>query len=1073
MGKVLKIFGIFIIVISIALASIWTAEKISPGFREDVEMFLKIDDENAISTLKDKNAKLEEQISGYENRIETLKLQILDLETTVEELGIEDEFLRSEIQRLQARVNELEQQVENLDGNIDNLNAQIEAMNKEVDELWNIFNNLGEYENAVNNGTSVNTQLTESEKALLESKIAELEETVSELTDEIEELNDTISDLTNQIANLENQKADIEINKTNNDILIVDKTKSIDNYNTYISNYNIEIGNLDQSIHENNININALLKKQEDSELSEAEAAQLTELQNQNTNLEAQKYDINANLKECEERVATLQTEVAELERNNAEYERQIVSIDNQITELETQVTALESEASDVQSNINSLQDKINKFNGLIGNSTIINGNGDVVQEPSNPVNPETPVTPPESEDLTLNIQGESALNLPLENLQSDEAIMNYFENNENFDDFMYSPIDEAGSEFENFVNGENCYMAFTIDDTIQFLMILYSDTESARGVFASFEAIKEELVSERLELNCIAQCGKVGFIEFTRLNSENPEQPEQPPVVEDLTVTMTGTPIFEIPYSELQTLAEVENYLTNNGYYFDTISAGNENMDSGMLSVFVGANHFVTAMLNNERQILGIVIYDNIDNARGIFESANVMISNMGDGVELVNSVHCGLIGVIEMQHKVCEHNGETYTDKIYVSETETQITYNVITKCSKCGDGLSSEMVTEDKETTICEHTETYVVQENYKESETMISYDNVTYCKKCDAEISRETITEQKAVCNHSGFSLRQEYLREDENYTYYNNIYICDNCGIEISREEVAIEKPCEHNGETYTTQEYSSEDANYIHYTLITYCSKCNVELSRDSYSEEKPSQEPQLLFANNEEELVSALANAKDGDSIFVKDYITVNNPIVIDKSITIYGYGLSGSSVYVTAENVSIQGISFSGLKTENEIQESYIYAKNYGGSLSITNCTFSGSEWDSIQITPVSGANITISDCNFMYGDGETKAQRYIHIEAEKDEIADCVINISNNRFQSIEKLNTTNGNGEAIGIYYCNLEQIYVSDNVFNGNLSVEELQAKVCIANESPWTASESMLLNNTFTSTLAQ
>lgn len=1062
MIKTFKIFGIFIIALSIALSGIFITTLFSPGFREDVEIFLHIDDENAISTLKDKNAKLEEQISGYESRIETLKLQISDLESTVDKLGIEDEFLRSEIERLQARVNELEQQVENLDGNIDNLNAQIEAMNQEIDELWNIFNNLSEYENAVNNGTTAETELTESEKALLESRIAELEETVAELTDEIEELNETIEELNNQIENLENQKSDIEINKTNNDILIVDKRTEIDNFNTQINNYHVEIGNLDKSINENNIIINNLIKKQEDGELTEAEGSQLVELQNQNANFETQKYNINANLLECENRVATLQIEVDELERNNAEFERQIASIDLQINELETRVSTLENEAVNVQTNINSLQERINKFKGLINNSTIIGGSGNE-EEPNNPENP------PESGDLTINIQGESVLDLPLAELQSDEVIMNYFENNENFDNFMYAPIEEAGSGFENFVNGENVYLAFTIDDSIQFLMILYSDTESARGVFESFELMKDEILSERLQLISISQCGKVGLIELRRVKTEQPEQPENPPMVDDLTVTMTGTPIFELPYSELQTLAEVENYLSNNGYYFDTISAGNENMDSGMLSVFVGANHFVTAMLNNERQILGIVIYDNIDNARGIFESANVMITNMGDGVELVNSVQCGLIGVIEMQHKVCEHNGERYTDKIYVSETETQITYNVITKCSKCGDGLSSEMVTEDKETTICEHTETYVVQENYKESETMISYDNVTYCKKCDAEISRETITEQKAVCNHSGFSLRQEYLREDENYTYYNNIYICDNCGVEISREEVAIEKPCEHK-ETYENKEFSYEDENYTHYLLITYCSKCNVELSRDTLEEEKPSQEPQLLFANNEEQLVSALANAKDGDSIFVKDFITINNPIVIDKSITIYGSGISGSSIYVTAENVSIQGISFSGLNTENEIQESYIYALGFGGTLNITNCNFDDIDKYAIEITPVNGANILISGCNFLKGSSES-VQGYINIESE--EKVTCAISVTSNSFSSIDGLDTEKGKGEAVRIVNCNLENITLETNEFRGDLTVEELKSRVVVANAEPWITSESMLVDNTFTSTLAQ
>lgn len=968
MGKVLKIFVSFLVIIAFGLSGIWTASMVSPGFREDVELFLHIDDENAISTLKDKNAKLEEQIANYEGRIETLKLKISDLELTVEELGIEDEFLRSEIARLQARVKELENQVKNLDGTIDGLNAQIVEMNKEVDALWNIYNNLGEYENAVNNGTSADTQLTESEKALLEEKIEELEETVEELTAEIKDLNETIKDLENQIENLESEKVEINNTKVENETTIVENTKNIDEINVSINKYYGDLELIDNSIVNNTTIINEIKAKEEAGErLTADEQTQLVELQEENANLELQKYDINKNLTECEERVATLQEEVANLKIANAEFERQIASIDNQITTLQEEVTALESEAVSVQSNINSLQDRINKFNGLIGNSIIVDNNGEVVEQPSNPVNPETPENPPVDGELTVNIQGQSVLNLSLANMQNAEEINTYLSSNENYY-FEEAPETETNL-FEMFPGSTNFYMMMdTTNENVMCVIVLYDSEENAKGIFNSFEANKDMILDERTELNCVAQCGSVGIIEITNIPCEHTEtyietlnqgEDENYYYYVDLTicskcgsvissnyysvskettdnstttdefgVTSTGTSIFNLPIYRMTSYDAIIGYFEGNtNYGYQDLS---EDADEPK-AMFKGSQNFIGVMqVGNENTQGMFIVYDSEANAKDIFSSLEANKENiLGDNLTLEYAAQVKNIGYFELRY-----NGSTVE----------------------------------------CSHAATSQSQENYYETDTEIIYDLVTICQECGKEVSRETITEIKST---------------------------------------------------------------NYI---------------------------------AVNEEELIVALNTAKDGDTININGLISLSSPLIIDKDITINGGVIEGSPIYVKSNNVTISNVSFNGIFKQNETQDSSIYASNFSGSLNIEYCNFSTSEWESIQITPTVGASITINNCNFS--SSNANQQRYIHIEGDKDNIANCLINISNNTFNNIEILDTADGtqnNGEAIGIYYCNLEQIYLADNVFNGNLSVEELKAKVCIANESPWTASESMLEGNTFNS----
>ncbi|MBQ8425664.1 MAG: hypothetical protein IJX17_06545 [Clostridia bacterium] len=928
MGKVLKITGIFILVLSIALSGIFITCCFAPGFREDTEKFLGIKDKNAISTLKGEISKRDEQIKNYESRIETLKLKISDLELTVEELGIEDEFLRSEIQRLQARVKELENQVENLDGTIDDLNSQIEEMNKEVDALWNIYTNLGEYDNSVNNGTSADTQLTESEKALLEEKIEELEETVEELTEEIKELNETIEDLEKQIENLENEKQEVEELKVINANLIIDKSKSIDEYNYDIEKYNYDIQNIDKSINNNYIVIQELEAKQKDGTITEDEAKELVNLSNANKDLEMQKYDINANLTECENKVAELQAEVTQLEKNKIEYSNRLENINTQITTLQNQVLELESEASGVQSNIDSLQAKINKFNGLIGNSTIINGNGEVISKPTNPVNPENPEEP------------------------------------------------------------------------------------------------------------------------------KDPETPVDPPV-SDLEVTINGKAYFDkLDYTKMQDIDSLEKYLTNNGYTF--VLTPEEELDAETLEVFKGAITFVMASYEGEENpLFGAVIYNDTELANGIFDAAIFMQETYGKEAVVNCVVKCGVLGLFEVEFLPCEHT-ETYIARENEQETDTQISYYLVTRCVNCGNAINTEFIVEPKD---CKHENTSQSQENYKENGDSYSYDLVTRCNDCNEEISREYIEKQKEhICEPAQVVIENEV--RTPTHISYDEVTYCS-CGKEISRNHIEEENICKHFNCSQIVN--TTEDDNYIYTEYINYCDDCGAEVSRFTDTQEKETSQEFNVYS--QDEFYNALDNANDGDTINLNGTINLNEPLLIDKNLTINGGEITGAPVYVTANNVTLSYVIFIDLINENEIQESYIYAQNYGGSLIIEGCTFFGVEYEAIQITPVEGANIVIKDCVFEVDNAGQ--QRYIHIEGNKDKIVDCNIKILSNEFNNLEMLDTTNNNGEAVGVYYVNLKNVTFEMNTLSGELTMEELQAKIKISNKAPWTTDSKIFDYNSF------
>ena len=147
----------------------------------------------------------------------------------------------------------------------------------------------------------------------------------------------------------------------------------------------------------------------------------------------------------------------------------------------------------------------------------------------------------------------------------------------------------------------------------------------------------------------------------------------------------------------------------------------------------------------------------------------------------------------------------------------------------------------------------------------------------------------------------------------------------------------------------------------------------------------------------------SAIAAGKD---VLLTSNIVLDSQLNITNDISIYGNGhtvISNKPVSVAADaNVTIKNVNFAAPTNANN-QASNLYSSGLQAKLVLDGCTFSGTQWDCIQITPVAGAEIVINNCTFELN---TPAQsgnktRFIHIEAAYGSNADVKITMTNNFF------------------------------------------------------------------------
>ncbi len=189
----------------------------------------------------------------------------------------------------------------------------------------------------------------------------------------------------------------------------------------------------------------------------------------------------------------------------------------------------------------------------------------------------------------------------------------------------------------------------------------------------------------------------------------------------------------------------------------------------------------------------------------------------------------------------------------------------------------------------------------------------------------------------------------------------------------------------------------------------------------------------------------SAIAAGKD---VLLTSNIVLDSQLNITKDISIYGNGhtvISNKPVSVAADaNVTIKNVNFAAPTNANN-QASNLYSSGLQGKLVLDGCTFSGTQWDCIQITPVAGAEIVINNCTFELN---TPAQsgnktRFIHIEAAYGSNADVKITMTNNFFGASTYISEA-----LIDIDYINLAGID-----FGGNNIYTDTDADIYVCGAS--------------------
>lgn len=98
-----------------------------------------------------------------------------------------------------------------------------------------------------------------------------------------------------------------------------------------------------------------------------------------------------------------------------------------------------------------------------------------------------------------------------------------------------------------------------------------------------------------------------------------------------------------------------------------------------------------------------------------------------------------------------------------------------------------------------------------------------------------------------------------------------------------------------------------------------------------------------------------------------------------------------------------------------------SAVYASGLAGELTITGCTFDNCDWDAIQTTPVSGAEIVITGNTFRTDNADAIYQvRYVHIESKQN--VDFSATVTQNvMYDQLKGVNGAGGDCGALEIYY----------------------------------------------------
>ena len=145
------------------------------------------------------------------------------------------------------------------------------------------------------------------------------------------------------------------------------------------------------------------------------------------------------------------------------------------------------------------------------------------------------------------------------------------------------------------------------------------------------------------------------------------------------------------------------------------------------------------------------------------------------------------------------------------------------------------------------------------------------------------------------------------------------------------------------------------------------------------------------------ETLADAIRLATKGKTITLLADVADCGSLTISKNITLDGDGhtISGnSSISVNmpgnaAADVTIKNVTFKDIANGNKL--SAFYFSQVKGKLTITGCTFDSIEYEAIQVTPMEGAEVNVSN-NVFKAKADGTQVRHIHIEMAYGSGFDC---------------------------------------------------------------------------------
>lgn len=204
------------------------------------------------------------------------------------------------------------------------------------------------------------------------------------------------------------------------------------------------------------------------------------------------------------------------------------------------------------------------------------------------------------------------------------------------------------------------------------------------------------------------------------------------------------------------------------------------------------------------------------------------------------------------------------------------------------------------------------------------------------------------------------------------------------------------------------------------------------------------------------EEFATALKSIETETNVeLLSDLVNNNYDKVVDLSlpsnVTLEGNNntIEGNikvTVQKDASNVTIQNVMFKDIHNNVDVGSggnygfnnktgnlTAIYGSGLTGTFTITGCTFENVDWDAIQITPLEGANITITD-NIFRTDAKCQTVRFIHVESAQN--TDFSICATRNKFFGVEALNQT-----GLEVYYpVNADKVNLSGNYMDAPMAV---------------------------------